>query len=351
MLSIARQSALRAVRAQTPSTFLSSFTPSPSSSLARLLSTLAILEQKDGKLNTGSLGAVTAGQKLGGAVHGIVAGKSAKSIAEEAAKVKGLEKVIAAENEAYERGLPENWAPLVVENIKKGGYTHVIAAHSAFGKSLLPRVAALLDVQQISDVMSIESEDTFVRPIYAGNAILTVQSTDPIKILTVRQTSFAPAETEGGSASVEDAVDPSAASPTEWVSENLTKSDRPELASADKVVSGGRGLKSKEEFERLIPPLADALGAAIGASRAAVDSGFADNSLQVGQTGKNVAPQLYLAVGISGAIQHLAGMKDSKVIACINKDADAPIFQVADVGLVGDLFEKVPELTEKLKAQ
>jgi len=346
MLSIGKQSALRAVRARP-----CPLTQSPSSSLARLLSTLAILEQKDGKLNSGSLGAVTAGQKLGGSVHGFVAGKGAKSIAQEAAKVQGLEKVLAVENEAYERGLPENWAPLLVENIKKGGYTHVVAAHSAFGKGLLPRVAALLDVQQISDVMSIESEDTFVRPIYAGNAILTVQSTDPVKLLTVRQTSFPPAETDGGSASVEDAVDPNVESSTTWVSENLTKSDRPELASASKVVSGGRGLKSKEEFDRLIPPLADSLGAAIGASRAAVDSGFADNSLQVGQTGKNVAPQLYLAVGISGAIQHLAGMKDSKVIACINKDADAPIFQVADVGLVGDLFEKVPELTEKLKSQ
>jgi electron transfer flavoprotein alpha subunit len=189
----------------------------------------------------------------------------------------------------------------------------------------------------------------FVRPIYAGNAILTVQSSDNIKLITCRQTSFPPAAAEGGSASIEDGTDPKAEQPTQWVSENLTKSDRPELATAEKVVSGGRGLKSKEEFDRLMPPLADALGAAIGASRAAVDSGFADNSLQVGQTGKNVAPQLYLCAGISGAIQHLAGMKDSKVIACINKDADAPIFQVADVGLVGDLFEKVPELTEKLK--
>ncbi|KAI1613416.1 electron transfer flavoprotein alpha subunit [Exophiala viscosa] len=349
MLSATRHSALRALRAQSCPKAL--FAQSQSSSLARLLSTLALIEQKDGKLNTGSLAAVTAGLKLGGSVHGFVAGKSAKSVAQEVAKVKGLEKVIAVENEAYERGLPENWAPLLVENIKKGGYTHVISSHSAFGKSLLPRVAALLDVQQLSDVMAIESEDTFVRPIYAGNAILTVQSMDPTKLLTVRQTSFAPAETEGGSASVEDGTDPKVESPTEWISEELAKSDRPELASASKVVSGGRGLKSKEEFDRLIPPLADALGAAIGASRAAVDSGFADNSLQVGQTGKNVAPQLYLCAGISGAIQHLAGMKDSKVIACINKDADAPIFQVADVGLVGDLFEKVPELTEKLKAQ
>jgi electron transfer flavoprotein alpha subunit len=190
-----------------------------------------------------------------------------------------------------------------------------------------------------------------VRPIYAGNAILTVQSSDDTKAITVRGTAFPISEVEGGSASIEEGTDPKATSATEWIAENLTKSDRPELASAVKVVSGGRGLKSKEEFDRLIPPLADALGAAIGASRAAVDSGFADNSLQVGQTGKNVAPQLYLCAGISGAIQHLAGMKDSKVIACINKDAEAPIFQVADVGLVGDLFDKVPELTEKLNQQ
>ena len=190
----------------------------------------------------------------------------------------------------------------------------------------------------------------FVRPIYAGNAILTLQSKDPIKIVTIRGTAFAAAEAEGGSAQITEGVDPKIESTTEWVSEDLAKSDRPDLATASKVVSGGRGLKSKEQFDQLMPPLADALGAAIGASRAAVDSGFADNSLQVGQTGKNVAPQLYLCAGISGAIQHLAGMKDSKVIAAINKDADAPIFQVADVGLVGDLFEKVPEMTTKLKS-
>lgn len=297
----------------------------------------------------GSLASISAAQKLGGRIHGFVAGPNIKSVADEAAKIDGLEKVIYVENADYEKGLPENWAPLLVENIKKGGYSHVMAGHSAFGKNLMPRVAALMDVQQISDITDIESEDTFVRPIYAGNAILTLQSSDATKIITVRGTAFPAGSAEGGSASVEEGTDPKAACPVEWVSEDLAKSDRPDLATAEKVVSGGRGLKSKEEFEKIMPPLADALGAAIGASRAAVDSGFADNSLQVGQTGKNVAPQLYLCAGISGAIQHLAGMKDSKVIAAINKDPDAPIFQVADVGLVGDLFEKVPELTEKLK--
>ncbi|KAM3423599.1 putative electron transfer flavoprotein subunit alpha [Cercospora zeina] len=316
----------------------------------RLASTLAVLEQREGKLNMSSLASVSAAQKLGGSIHGFVAGSNIKSVAEEASKVEGLEKVIYVENGAYDKGLPENFAPLLVENIKKGGYTHVLAGHSAFGKNLMPRVAALLDVQQISDITDIEGEDTFVRPIYAGNAILTVQSQDQVKVVTVRGTAFAAGAAEGGSAAVEEGTDPKAECPTEWVSENLAKSDRPDLATAEKVVSGGRGLKSKEEFDKLMPPLADALGAAIGASRAAVDSGFADNSLQVGQTGKNVAPQLYLCAGISGAIQHLAGMKDSKVIAAINKDPDAPIFQVADVGLVGDLFEKVPELTEKLKS-
>ena len=321
---------------------------SRNATIQRLLSTLAVLEQREGKLNHSSLAAVTAAQRMGGSIHGIVAGSGVKSVADEAAKVDGLEKIIFVENGDYDKGLPENWAPMLVENVKKGGYTHVLAGHSAFGKNLMPRVAALMDVQQVSDITQIQSDDTFVRPIYAGNAVLTVHSADSPKIVTVRGTAFPSGAAEGGSASVEEGVDPKAPCPTEWISEDLAKSDRPELGTAEKVVSGGRGLKSKEEFDRLIPPLADALGAAVGASRAAVDSGFADNSLQVGQTGKNVAPQLYLCAGISGAIQHLAGMKDSKVIACINKDADAPIFQVADVGLVGDLFEKVPELTEKL---
>ncbi|KAL8805999.1 MAG: hypothetical protein Q9223_003618 [Gallowayella weberi] len=314
------------------------------SSVVRLLSSLAVLEQKNGKLETSSLSAVTAAQKIGGSIIGFVAGSGIKAVAEEASKVKGLDKVIMVENGGYDKGLPENYAPLLVENVKKNEITHVFSAHSAFGKSLMPRAAALLDTQQISDITEVKSDDTFVRPIYAGNAILTVQSKDSIKLITVRGTSFAAAETEGGSAEITEGIDPKTPSQTEWVSEDLAKSDRPDLATASRVVSGGRGLKSKEKFDELIPPLADALGAAIGASRAAVDSGFADNSLQVGQTGKNVAPQLYLCAGISGAIQHLAGMKDSKVIAAINKDADAPIFQVADVGLVVSSHSRIYQL-------
>ncbi|KAL3469963.1 hypothetical protein BJX99DRAFT_251577 [Aspergillus californicus] len=349
MVFAARTSVLRAARAQfAPSR---AFNQPTASALARLLSTLAVLEQREGKLQSSSISAISAALKLGGPVTAFVAGNGVKATsAAEAAQYKGVENVVAVESEAYEKGLPENYAPLLVENIKKGEYTHIIAGHSAFGKSLLPRVAALLDVQQVSDITAIESEDTFVRPIYAGNAILTVQSTDPIKVLTVRGTAFQDASPTGGSATITDGVDPKSPATTTWVSEELATSSRPDLATAGRVVSGGRGLKSKEEFDRIMVPLADSLGAAIGASRAAVDSGFADNSLQVGQTGKNVAPQLYLSVGISGAIQHLAGMKDSKVIAAINKDGDAPIFQIADVGLVGDLFEKVPELTEKVKS-
>ncbi|SZF02144.1 unnamed protein product [Blumeria hordei] len=248
-------------------------------------------------------------------------------------------------------GLPENLATLLVANIRKGGFNHILAGHTTFGKSMMPRVAALLDVAQISDITAIENENTFVRPIYAGNAIATIESSDEIKFITTRATAFPPAEyeAEGREVLIENGVDPNPDFPIQLISENLTKLDRPNLATAGKVVSGGRGLKSKEEFDRVILPLADAFGAAVGASRAAVDSGYADNSLQVGQTGQVVAPQLYFCVGISGAIQHLAGMKDSKVIAAINKDVDAPIFQVADVGLVGDLFDTVPELTEKLE--
>ncbi|KAI1826007.1 electron transfer flavoprotein domain-containing protein [Xylaria intraflava] len=348
MLSTARRTALRGAASLPRPT--SAFGTLGQCALQRFLSSLAILEQRDGRLNHGSLGAFTAAKKIGGSVHGFVAGSNIKSVAEEAAKVEGVEKIIAVDNTAYDKGLPENFASLVVENVKKGGYTHVIAGHTAFGKNLMPRVAALLDAQQISDITAVKSENTFVRPIYAGNAIATVESSDSIKIITIRGTAFPPVEAQGGSAAVEDGVDPKSNPLTEWVSEDLAKSERPDLATAGKVVSGGRGLKSKQDFDKIIAPLADSMGAAIGASRAAVDSGYADNSLQVGQTGKVVAPQLYMAVGISGAIQHLAGMKDSKVIAAINKDPEAPIFQVADVGLVGDLFEKVPELTEKLKS-
>ncbi|TDZ28060.1 putative electron transfer flavoprotein subunit alpha [Colletotrichum spinosum] len=315
----------------------------------RLLSTLAVLEQREGQLNHGSLSAITAAQQLGGTIHCFVAGSNIKGVAQEVAKVQGIHKIITVENSAYDKGLPENYAPLLVENIKKGGYTHVIAGHTAFGKNLFPRVAALLDSQQISDITSVENETTFVRPIYAGNAVATVESSDAVKVVTIRATAFPAAEVDSGSAAMEEGVDPNSESPTEWVSEDLAESDRPDLATASRVVSGGRGLKSKEDFDKIMLPLADALGAAVGASRAAVDSGYADNSLQVGQTGKVVAPQLYIAIGISGAIQHLAGMKDSKVIAAINKDADAPIFHVADVGLVGNLFEEVPELTDRVK--
>ncbi|KNG46867.1 potassium channel [Stemphylium lycopersici] len=320
MFSVARHSALRTARTrlrQAQPTAVPQY-----SAFARLASTFAILEQKEGKIVSQSLAAIAAGTKIGGSVTAFVAGSGVKSAADEAAKSKGVEKVIYVENGAYDRSLPENYAPLLVENIKKGGYTHVVAGHSAFGKNIMPRVSALLDSQQISDITGIESEDSMceAKPRLG--------------------TAFPAPEAEGGNATVEEGVDPKAECQTEWISEDLQKSDRPDLGSAEKVVSGGRGLKSKEEFDKLMPPLADALGAAIGASRAAVDSGFADNSLQVGQTGKNVAPQLYLCAGISGAIQHLAGMKDSKVIAAINKDPEAPIFQVADVGLVGDLFEK-----------
>lgn len=274
-----------------------------------------------------------------------------------------MDKVLVVANGAYDHYLPENFAALIAEAAKSGGFTHVVAAHGQFGKNTIPRVGALLDVQPIADVVDVQGEDTFVRQIYAGtphfrnmkltlgegNAVATVKSTDPVKLITVRGTSFPPAEEGSSEATVEEfKSDPNSPSPTTFEGEDLATSSRPDLSTASRVVSGGRGLKDKETFDSLIPPLADALGAAIGASRAAVDAGYVENAAQVGQTGKIVAPELYLAVGISGAIQHLAGMKDSKVIAAINKDADAPIFQVADVGLVADLFKAVPELTDKL---
>jgi electron transfer flavoprotein alpha subunit len=334
----------RAWRGPASYTFSMSFRPHR----VRLTSTLAILEQRDDSLLNGYLNVLGAASQLGGPVCAFIAGAKLDTSVRLLSQAVGVVKVVKVANPLYEQGLPENYASLLIENIKYGGFTHVVAEHSAFGKSLLPRIAALLDSQQISDVVAVEDSSTFVRPIYAGNAISTIKSNDPTKLISIRSTSFEPTKATGGSAEIVAGVDSQFQGRTEWVSDKLIKSDRPDLASATKVVSGGRGLKSRDNFDSLIIPLADVLGAAVGASRAAVDDGFADNSLQVGQTGKVVAPQLYVAIGISGAIQHLAGMKDSKVIATINKNPDEPIFQVADVGLVGDLFDLTPELTKKL---
>ncbi|KAK6346874.1 Electron transfer flavoprotein alpha-subunit [Orbilia brochopaga] len=315
----------------------------------RFASTFALLEQRDGKLQPSAQNVVTAARTLGNPVVGFVAGKAAKEVAEQAAKIEGVDKVIYVASEAYEKGMPESYAPLVAENAPEDT-THILSVHSIFGKNVMPRLAALLDVQQVSDITAVESPDTFVRPMYAGNIIATVQSSEAKKLITVRQTAFkAAAVGSAAAAEIVEGKDSKHVGSVEWVEEHPAVSDMPDLATASKVVSGGRGLKSKENFDGLLIPLANAMGAGVGASRAAVDSGFADNSLQVGQTGKVVAPELYLCVGISGAIQHLAGMKDSKIIAVINKDPDAPIFQVADVGLVADLFEAVPEMTKKLQ--
>lgn len=294
---------------------------------------------------------MTAASQIGGPVTALVAGSTAPAVATEVAKIPGIEKVLVASNGAYDKGLAENFSDLIASTVKDGGFSHVLVSSSAFGKNVLPRVGATLDVQPISDIIKVAGEDTFVRPIYAGNVIATIKSTDPVKLVTVRSSAFeaAPAPSSGSAAVENVANDPNTPSPTEWISEAIAKSERPDLGSASKVVSGGRGLANKENFDKVIFPFADAIGAAVGASRAAVDSGFADNSLQVGQTGKVVAPELYIAVGISGAIQHLAGMKDSKTIVAINKDPEAPIFQVADYGLVEDLFKAVPDLTEQLK--
>ncbi|MBC2676775.1 electron transfer flavoprotein subunit alpha/FixB family protein [Pseudomonas baltica] len=302
----------------------------------------------EGQVNTGvapsTLNTVAAAQKIGGEIHVLVAGVQVASVAEAAAKIAGVSKVLVADNAAYAHQLPENVAPLIVE--LASGYSHVLSAATANGKNILPRVAAQLDVDQISEIISVESPDTFKRPIYAGNAIATVQSSAAIKVITVRATGFDAVAAEGGSAGVEAVGAAHDTGKSSFVGEELAKSDRPELTAAKIVVSGGRGMQNGDNFKHLYA-LADKLGAAVGASRAAVDAGFVPNDMQVGQTGKIVAPQLYIAVGISGAIQHLAGMKDSKVIVAINKDEEAPIFQVADYGLVADLFEAVPEL-EKL---
>ncbi|WP_285647690.1 FAD-binding protein [Pseudomonas sp. NBRC 100443] len=302
---------------------------------------MVIAEHNNGVLGAATLNTVAAAQKIGGDVAVLVAGQNVGAVAEAAAKIAGVAKVLVADNAAYAHQLPENVAPLVAELGK--GYSHILAAATTNGKNYLPRVAALLDVDQISEIIEVVSADTFKRPIYAGNAIATVQSSAPVKVITVRTTGFDAVAAEGGSAAVEQVSGPADAGKSAFVGEELAKSDRPELTAAKIVVSGGRGMGNGDNF-KILYALADKLGAAVGASRAAVDAGFVPNDMQVGQTGKIVAPQLYIAVGISGAIQHLAGMKDSKVIVAINKDEEAPIFQVADYGLVGDLFELVPEL-------
>ncbi|TBU73419.1 electron transfer flavoprotein subunit alpha [Pseudomonas daroniae] len=306
---------------------------------------LVIAEHSNTALAPATLNTVAAAQQIGGDIHVLVAGANVGAAAEAAAKIAGVAKVLVADNAAFAHQLPENVAPLVVQLAP--AYSHVLAAATSNGKNSLPRVAALLDVDQISEIIAVESPDTFKRPIYAGNAIATVQSDAAVKVITVRATGFDAAAASGGSAAVEAVGAGSDAGISAFVGEELAKSDRPELTAARIVVSGGRGMGNGDNFKHLYA-LADKLGAAVGASRAAVDAGFVPNDMQVGQTGKIVAPQLYIAVGISGAIQHLAGMKDSKVIVAINKDEEAPIFQVADYGLVADLFEAVPELDAAL---
>ncbi|NUU35953.1 electron transfer flavoprotein subunit alpha/FixB family protein [Pseudomonas sp. C2B4] len=308
--------------------------------------TILVIAEHDNKTVAGAtLNTVAAAGKIGGDIHLLVVGADVGAVAEAAAQITGVAKVLVADNAAYAHQLPENVAPLVASLVieQHSIYNHVLAPATSNGKNLLPRVAAQLDVDQISEIISVESADTFKRPIYAGNAIATVQSNAAVKVITVRATGFDPVAAVGGSASVERVDTVYDTGTSRFVAEELAKSDRPELTAAKIIVSGGRGMQNGDNFKHLYA-LADKLGAGVGASRAAVDAGFVANDMQVGQTGKIVAPQLYIAVGISGAIQHLAGMKDSKVIVAINKDEEAPIFQVADYGLVGDLFEAVPEL-------
>jgi electron transfer flavoprotein alpha subunit len=307
---------------------------------------LVLVEHEGGEIKDATLSAVTAASKLG-EVHALVAGSGVGPVGEAAAKIAGVAKVHVADGAAYDHALAENVAPVAVD-IVNDHCDYFVAASTTTGKNVAPRVAALLDVMQISDVIAIDGPDTFQRPIYAGNAIATVKSSDAKKVLTVRGTAFEKAAREGGSGSIEPASGPGDQGLSSFVGAEIAASERPELTSAKIIVSGGRALGSSEAFHQYIEPLADKLGAAVGASRAAVDAGYVPNDYQVGQTGKIVAPECYIAIGISGAIQHLAGMKDSKLIVAINKDEEAPIFQVADLGLVGDLFKIVPELTEKL---
>jgi electron transfer flavoprotein alpha subunit len=307
---------------------------------------LVLVEHEGGHLKDATLSAVTAASKLG-EVHALVAGANVGAVAEAAAKVAGIARVHVADSPALEHQLAENVAPVAVE-LMRDHCDYFVAPATTTGKNVAPRVAALLDVMQVSDVIGVEGEDTFQRPIYAGNAIATVKSSDAKKVLTVRGTAFDKAPAEGGSATIEPFPGGGDQGLSSFVGAEIAASERPELTSAKIIVSGGRALGSSEQFHQYIDPLADKLGAAVGASRAAVDAGYAPNDYQVGQTGKIVAPEVYIAIGISGAIQHLAGMKDSKLIVAINKDEEAPIFQVADLGLVGDLFKIVPELTEKL---
>ncbi|HOB13371.1 MAG TPA: electron transfer flavoprotein subunit alpha/FixB family protein [Novosphingobium sp.] len=309
------------------------------------MKTLVWVEHDNAAVKDATLAAVTAASQLG-EVHLLVAGSGCKAVADQAAQIAGVGKVHLADDAAYANALAENVAPLVADLM--GHHDAFVAPATTTGKNIAPRVAALLDVMQISDILSVEGPKTFTRPIYAGNAIATVESSDAKLVITVRGTAFAKAATSGGSGVVEAVSGPGEAGTSSFVGSEIAKSERPELTSAKIIVSGGRALKDAETFAATITPLADKLGAAIGASRAAVDAGYVPNDYQVGQTGKIVAPEVYIAVGISGAIQHLAGMKDSKTIIAINKDEDAPIFQVADIGLVADLFSAVPELTSKL---
>lgn len=309
------------------------------------MKTLVWVEHDGQSVKDATYAAITAAGKLG-EVELLVAGQGVDGVAQTAAQIAGVAKVLVADDAAYAHNLAENVAPLVVELM--GSHDAFVAAATTTGKNIAPRVAALLDVMQISEILSVEGPDSFTRPIYAGNAIATVKTSDPKLVLTVRGTAFDKAEATGGSAAVEAVTSTGDKGVSKFVGAEIAASERPELTSAKIIVSGGRALGSEEQFHALIDPLADKLNAAVGASRAAVDAGYAPNDYQVGQTGKIVAPEVYIAVGISGAIQHLAGMKDSKVIVAINKDEDAPIFQVADVGLVGDLFTVVPELTAKL---